>query len=136
MIRTLVKDPVFLSQPCAPATIADRGVAVDLIETLSHHAAGCVGMAANMIGVQKRIIVFFDGDMPVVMFNPELTRTELPYDTQEGCLSLSGVRKCRRYEKIRVRFQNEKMQKCTKNYEGFVAEIIQHEIDHCNGILI
>ncbi len=136
MIRDLVHDPIFLAQPCETATAADVGVAADLMETLSHHAAGCVGMAANMIGVRKRIIVFFDDNVPVVMFNPEITRCDGPYDTEEGCLSLSGVRKCRRYENIRVRYQNEKMQKCTKNYSGFTAEIIQHEIDHCNGILI
>lgn len=136
MIRDIVRDPIFLAQPSETATAADAGVAADLLETLSHHAVGCVGMAANMIGVRKRIIAFFDEDTPVVMFNPEITRAEGPYDTEEGCLSLTGVRPCRRYEKIKVRYQNVKMQKLTKTYAGFTAEIIQHEIDHCNGILI
>ena len=136
MIRDIVRDPVFLAQPSEPATAEDAWIAVDLIETLAHHAVGCVGMAANMIGIRKKVIVFFDGDMPIVMFNPEITRAEGPYDTEEGCLSLTGVRPCKRYEKIKVRFQNERMQKITKSYSGFTAEIIQHEIDHCKGIVI
>ncbi|MBQ0133992.1 MAG: peptide deformylase, partial [Clostridiales bacterium] len=122
--------------PSEEATRADAGVAADLLETLTHHASGCVGMAANMIGVRKRIIAFFDEDMPIVMFNPVITRAEGPYDTEEGCLSLTGVRKCRRYQIIKVKYQNGNMQKLTKTYEGFTAEIIQHEIDHCSGILI
>lgn len=136
MIREIVHDPVFLAQPCETAAAEDAHIGVDLMETLSRHAVGCVGMAANMIGFRKRIIVFFDDDTPVVMFNPVITRAEGPYETEEGCLSLTGVRKCRRYETIKVRFQNGKMQKLTRTYSGFTAEIIQHEIDHCNGILI
>ncbi|MCQ2439137.1 MAG: peptide deformylase [Oscillospiraceae bacterium] len=136
MVREIIHDPIFLAQPSEEATRADAGVAADLLETLTHHASGCVGMAANMIGVRKRIIAFFDEDMPIVMFNPVITRAEGPYDTEEGCLSLTGVRKCRRYQKIKVKYQNGNMQKLTKTYEGFTAEIIQHEIDHCSGILI
>ena len=136
MVREIVHDPIFLAQKSAAATEEDLGVARDLLETLMAHKDGCVGMAANMIGVLKRIIAFEDGKGYTVMFNPEIIRTAEPYETEEGCLSLSGVRKTKRYQSIKVQYQNEKLQTRFKTYTGWTAQIIQHEVDHCNGILI
>ena len=141
MIRELIHDPIFLAGKSAPATKADLSVARDLADTLLAHRSSCVGMAANMIGVHKRIIAFFDDSSPspacTVMLNPEIIDCAGPYDTEEGCLSLlGGPRKCRRFQSIRVRFQDEKMKVRTKLYHGWTAQIIQHEVDHCNGILI
>ncbi len=136
MIRPIMKDPVFLSQKSAPATADDITVAQDLLETLIAHKDGCVGMAANMIGVAKRIIAFDDGGKYTVMFNPEIIKKSDLYETEEGCLSLEGVRKAKRYKSIKVQYQTEAMQTRLKTYTGWTAQIIQHEIDHCNGILI
>ena len=137
MIRELVHDPIFLARHCAPATLEDLSVAQDLRDTLFAHRESCVGMAANMIGVCKRIIIFDNDGTPMVMFNPEILKAEKAYETEEGCLSLlGGPRKTRRYEKIKVRYENEAMQVRIKTFTGWTAQIIQHEIDHCNGILI
>ena len=136
MIREIVKDPLFLSRKSLPATALDLPVARDLRDTLAAHRAGCVGMAANMIGVSKRMIIFADGIGATVMLNPEITKKSDPYETEEGCLSLEGVRPTTRFRAIRVRFQDESMRIQTKRYTDFAAQVIQHEIDHCDGILI
>ena len=136
MIKPIVKDPIFLSQKSTAATLLDVPVATDLLDTLRAHADGCVGMAANMIGVNKRIIVFDNMGKPMVMFNPEIIKASDSYETEEGCLSLTGTRKTKRYRSIKVQFQNEAMQTRLKTFTGWTAQIIQHEIDHCNGILI
>ncbi|HIT29046.1 MAG TPA: peptide deformylase [Candidatus Faecousia gallistercoris] len=136
MIREICKDEAFLAQRAEPATPDDLQVAADLLETLEHHKAGCVGMAANMIGVNKRIIAFDNEGLYTVMFNPEIVRKSGPYDAEEGCLSLTGTRPVRRWKSIKVRWQNEKFQARLKTFSGWTAQIIQHEIDHCEGILI
>ena len=136
MIREIVKDPLFLSRKSLPATALDLPVARDLRDTLAAHRAGCVGMAANMIGVSKRIIIFAEGLGATVMLNPEITKKSDPYEAEEGCLSLEGVRPTTRFRTIRVRYQDESMRIQTKQYTDFTAQVIQHEIDHCNGILI
>lgn len=136
MIRELCKDPIFLSRRAEPATLQDLEVAGDLLDTLKAHKDGCVGMAANMIGVCKRIIAFENQGSYMVMFNPEILKKSQPYETEEGCLSLPGSRKTTRYQVIKVRWQNEKFQERIKTFSGFTAQIIQHEIDHCQGILI
>ena len=136
MIRPIMKDPIFLSQKSAPATVMDLPVAQDLRDTLEAHRDGCVGMAANMIGVAKRIIIFDDNGSAAVMFNPEIVKCSGVYDTEEGCLSLTGIRKAKRWRSIKVQYQNERFETRLKTYTGFTAQIIQHEIDHCNGILI
>ena len=137
MVRELVHDPFLLARKSAPATKEDLAAAADLMDTLLHHRDSCVGMAANMIGVTKRIIVFQDGSGYATMLNPEILKAEGPYEAEEGCLSLlGGPRKCRRFQKIKVRWQTVDFQTRIKNYEGWTAQIIQHEIDHCSGILI
>ena len=137
MVRELIHDPILLGRPSEPATAADLDTARDLLDTLTAHAEGCVGMAANMIGVCKRIIVFDNNGSYMTMFNPEIIKAEGEYQTQEGCLSLlGGPRDTKRFQKIKVRYQNEQMQVRLKTFTGFPAQIIQHEIDHCNGILI
>ena len=136
MVRPVMKDRFFLSQKSAPATSEDAAIAQDLLDTLAAHRDGCVGMAANMIGVAKRIIVFVDEGTDMVMFNPELTKCSEPYETEEGCLSLSGTRPTTRYRKITVRYQNAAFQTRQRTFRDWTAQIIQHEIDHCNGILI
>lgn len=136
MIREICKDVIFLAQKAEPATPDDLPVAADLLETLEYHKDGCVGMAANMIGVNKRIIAFDNDGEYMVMFNPEILRKSGPYDTEEGCLSLTGVRPVKRWKTIKVQWQNEKFQQRIKNFTGWTAEIIQHEIDHCEGIII
>ena len=136
MIRPIMKDPIFLSQRSAPATVMDLPVAQDLRDTLEAHRDGCVGMAANMIGVAKRIIIFDDNGSATVLFNPEIVKCSGPYEAEEGCLSLPGTRKTKRWRSIKVQYQNEKFETRLKTYTGFTAQIIQHEIDHCNGILI
>lgn len=136
MIRDICKDEAFLAQKAEPATPEDISVALDLLETLEHHQDGCVGMAANMIGVNKRIIAFDNEGEYMVMFNPQILRRSGPYDTEEGCLSLTGVRPVKRWKTIKVQWQNEKFQQRIKNFTGWTAEIIQHEIDHCEGIII
>ena len=136
MVRPIMKDPVFLSRKSIEATAGDAEIGRDLLETLEFHKEGCVGMAANMIGVARRIIAFDCGAGYMVMFNPEIIKKSEPYETEEGCLSLTGIRKTTRYRKIKVRYQNEAMQVRMKTFEGWTAQIIQHEIDHCNGVLI
>ena len=136
MVRPIVKDPIFLARKSAPASPEDAEVARDLRDTLEAHREGCVGMAANMIGVSKRVIIFDDGGKATVMFNPEIIRRSEPFEAEEGCLSLSGTRKTKRYRTIKVRYLNELFQQRMKTYTGWTAQIIQHEIDHCDGILI
>ena len=136
MIRPIMKDPIFLGRKSAPAAAEDKQVADDLLETLAHHREGCVGMAANMIGVSKRIIAFDNEGTYMVMYNPEIVKCSGKYEAEEGCLSLPGTRKAVRYQSIKVKYQNELMQTRLKTFTGFTAQIIQHEIDHCNGILI
>jgi len=136
MIREICKDETFLVQKAAPATADDLATAQDLLDTLTAHKDGCVGMAANMIGVCKRIIAFDNEGTYIVMFNPVIVRQSGPYEAQEGCLSLTGVRKTKRFQTIKVQWQNEKFQTRLKTFTGWTAEIIQHEIDHCEGILI
>ena len=136
MIRDICKDETFLAQKAEPATPGDLDVAADLLETLEHHKDGCVGMAANMIGVNKRIIAFDNDGEYMVMFNPEIIRKSEPYDAVEGCLSLTGTRPTKRWKSIKVRWQNEKFQERIKTFTGWTAEIIQHEVDHCEGIII
>ena len=136
MIREIMKDTVFLSQPSTPATEEDLPIADDLLETLIAHKDGCVGMAANMIGVNKRIIAFENEGSYAIMFNPKIIRFSEPFEAEEGCLSLPGIRKIRRWKNIKVQYQNEKFQTRFKTFTGWTAQIIQHEIDHCNGILI
>lgn len=141
MVKELWHDPLFLAAKSTDATAEDRDTAKDLLDTLMAHADACVGMAANMIGFRKRIIAFLDesGKRPVytVMFNPEILRADGAYQTEEGCLSLLGApRKCRRYQTVKVRYTTPDMQTRIKTYTGFTAQIIQHEIDHCSGVLI
>ena len=136
MIRQIVHDPIFLAQPSATATAADLPAAQDLIDTLKANLDRCVGMAANMIGIQKRIIVMIRGPLVIAMLNPEILRFSGEYETEEGCLSLEGVRKTKRYKSIKVTWQDTQMKTHTENLHGFEAQIVQHEIDHCNGILI
>lgn len=136
MIREICKDPIFLSRKAEPAALEDVELAGDLLDTLKAHKDGCVGMAANMIGVCKRIIAFENQGSYMVMFNPEILKKSHPYEAEEGCLSLPGSRKTTRYQVIKVRWQNEKFQERIKTFSGWTAQIIQHEIDHCEGILI
>ena len=136
MIREICRDETFLSQKAAPATADDLATAQDLLDTLTAHKDGCVGMAANMIGVNKRIIAFDNAGTYMVMFNPVIVRQSGPYEAEEGCLSLSGVRKTKRFQTVKVQWQNEKFQTRLKTFTGWTAEIIQHEIDHCEGIVI
>ena len=136
MIQPIMKDPIFLAQKSAPATKEDLQVAQDLLDTLTAHKDGCVGMAANMIGVSKRIIAFDNEGKYMVMFNPEIVKRSEPYEAEEGCLSLPGTRKAKRYRSIKVQYQNDQFQTRLKTFTGWTAQIIQHEIDHCNGVLI
>ena len=136
MVREICKDEAFLAQKAEPATADDLGVAQDLLDTLAAHKDGCVGMAANMIGVNKRIIAFDNEGEYMVMFNPVIVKQIGAYEAEEGCLSLTGTRKTKRFQTIKVQWQNEKFQTRIKTFTGWTAEIIQHEIDHCEGILI
>ena len=136
MIREICKDEAFLAQKAEPATPDDIPIAADLLETLEHHKDGCVGMAANMIGVNKRIIAFDNEGSYMVMFNPVILQRSGPYQTEEGCLSLTGVRPTKRWKTIKVQWQNEKFQQRIKKFTGWTAQIIQHEVDHCEGIII
>jgi len=137
MIRPIVHDPMFLMRVSVPATAEDRQAAIDLTDTLKAHIGSCVGLAANMIGINKRIIVFLAGNQPVLMLNPKIIfSSDRTYETEEGCLSLSGTRTVRRYERIEVEYEDINMKKHKNTYTGFTAQIIQHEIDHCNGVLI
>ena len=135
MIREICKDEAFwLKKQNWPP--ADLQVAADLLDTLIHHKEGCVGLAANMIGVNKRIIAFDNDGSYMVMFNPQIIKKAEPYDTEEGCLSLSGIRPTKRWKSIKISWQNEKFQQRLKTFIGWTAQIIQHEIDHCEGIII
>ncbi len=136
MIREICRDEAFLAQKAETATAADLSVADDLLETLIAHKDGCVGMAANMIGVNKHIIAFDNDGEYMVMFNPEIVKKSDPYDTEEGCLSLAGTRKAKRWKSIKVRYQNRDFQERFKTFTRFPAQIIQHELDHCEGIII
>ena len=137
MIKELMHDPFFLGLKSENATKEDVQVAQDLLDTLTAHKEGCVGMAANMIGVRKRIIAFDNDGKYMVMFNPEIIKKSDPYETEEGCLSLlGGPRRCKRYKSIKVQWQTAEGDTRIKTFQGFTAQIIQHEIDHCNGILI
>ena len=137
MVKEIVHDPILLGVSSALATKEDLQVAQDLRDTLAAHKDACVGMAANMIGVRKRIIVFDNDGAYMAMFNPEILKVSGPYDAEEGCLSLlGGPRPCKRYQTIKVRWQNEQFQTRIKTFSGWPAQIIQHEVDHCNGILI
>ena len=137
MVKEVMHDPVFLGMQSEPATAEDLQVAEDLLDTLIANKEGCVGMAANMIGVRKRIIAFDNEGTYMTMFNPQIIKASGVYDAEEGCLSLlGGPRPCKRYQTIKVQWQNEKFQTRIKTFSGWPAQIIQHEIDHCNGILI
>ena len=137
MIRPIIHDPVLLSRKSTPAGKEDLSVLQDLLDTLAVHREECVGMAANMIGVTKRIIVFECSGAHIGMLNPEIVSCSGEYQTEEGCLSLlGGPRETKRFQKIKVRYQNEALQTRLKTFTGWTAQIIQHEIDHCNGILI
>jgi peptide deformylase len=136
MVREICRDEGFLAQKSAPAAPEDLSVAQDLLETLEAHKDACVGMAANMIGVAKRIIVFDNEGTYMVMFNPEIVKRSGPYQTEERCLSLTGARPTKRWKSIKVRYQNEKFQERFKTFTDWTAQIIQHEIDHCDGIII
>lgn len=136
MIQPINNDITSLAQKAEPATNDDISVAQDLLDTLTAHKDGCVGMAANMIAVNKRIIAFdYDGKY-MIMFNPEIIRRSEPYEAEEGCLSLTGTRKAKRYKTIKVQYQNVDFQVRLKTFTGWTAQIIQHEIDHCDGIII
>jgi len=136
MIREIIHDPIFLAQRSSPATAEDIPVADDLLDTLRANADRCVGMAANMIGEAKCIIVFSENGALSEMFNPEIISRKEPYEAEEACLSLSGVRSVKRWKSIKVKWQTRQMQTRIKTFTGWTAEIIQHEIDHCHGVLI
>ena len=136
MIQELVHDPILLARKSAPAQREDLPTARDLLDTLAFHREGCVGMAANMIGVTRRIIAFDNEGTYMLMFNPEIVKCSGQYETEEGCLSLVGLRKTKRWQTIKVQYQNEAFQVRLKTFTGWTAQIIQHEIDHCNGIII
>ena len=137
MIQPIMKDVIFLAQKSVPAVNCEEDIQVarDLLETLEAHKEGCVGMAANMIGISKRIIAFDNEGTYMVMFNPEIVKSSDRYETEEGCLSLTGTRKTKRWKSIKVQYQNEQFQTRFKTFTGWTAQIIQHEIDHCNGII-
>lgn len=137
MVKEVVHDPILLGAKSEPATKEDLQVAQDLLDTLIANKDACVGIAANMIGIRKRIIVFDNEGTYITMFNPEIIKASRPYDAVESCLSLlGGPRPCKRYQAIKVRWQNEQFGIRIKTFTGWAAQIIQHEIDHCNGILI
>ena len=136
MEKPICRDPIFLSRKSVPAVSSDGGVGQDLLDTLNAHREHCVGMAANMIGRAKRAIVVDDGGKPLLMYNPELLKASGEYEAEEGCLSLPGTRKTKRYRSIKVRYQNDKFETRIKTFQGFTAQIIQHEMDHLEGKLI
>lgn len=137
MVKEVVHDPILLGIPSQPATKEDLPIAQDLLDTLVANKASCVGIAANMIGIHKWIIAFENDGTYMTMFNPEIIKQVDPYDTEESCLSLlGGPRPCKRYQTIKVKWQNERFETRIKTFSGWSAQIIQHEIDHCNGILI
>lgn len=136
MVKDIVKDPLLLSQKCEAASESDAQIGADLLETLKANKDRCVGMAANMIGVCKRIIAFENDGEYMLMYNPQIIKASEPYEAEEGCLSLSGTRKTKRFMNIKVQFQNEEFKPRIKSFTGWTAQIIQHEIDHCNSIII
>ncbi len=136
MIRQIIHDPLFLARKSEPADEGDQQLITDLLDTLRANLDCCVGMAANMIGERKRVIVFCNGPMQMIMVNPRITAGADEYETEEGCLSLAGVRKVKRYRKITVTYQDRLFRRQTGTFEGFTAQIIQHEINHCDGILV
>lgn len=136
MVKQIVRDPLFLGQKSEDATEADKQVVVDLLDTLKANQDRCVGMAANMIGVKKNIIVVSAGPFQFAMINPVITKKAGPFQTEEGCLSLDGVRPCTRYREIEVDYLNQNFKKQHGKFSGWTAQIIQHEVDHCNGIVI
>ena len=136
MVKSIMRDEAFLSRPSQPASMEDLQTAQDLLETLQANAQHCVGMAANMIGVSKRIIAVAEDESYLVLFNPQIIKCSDVFMAEEGCLSLEGTRKTKRYKTIKVRYQNEQFQERFKTFKGWTAQIIQHEIDHCNGIII
>ena len=136
MIRPIMRDEAFLAQKAELATPEDLQTAQDLLDTLKANKAACVGMAANMIGVNKRIIAFDCDGAYMVMFNPVIVKKSGPYETEEGCLSLFGRRKTKRWKSVKIQYENEQFQTRLKTFTGWTAQIIQHEIDHCEGIVI
>ena len=136
MVKAIVRDPLFLAQKSVPATEADRQVVQDLLDTLRANLDRCVGMAANMIGVRKNIIVVAMGPFQFAMINPLITKKKEVFQTEEGCLSWDGVRPCTRYKEIEVDYLDQNFKKQHGTYTGWTAQIIQHEIDHCHGIVI
>ena len=136
MVRDIMKDTAFLSQKAEPAAPEDLATAQDLLDTLQAHREGCVGMAANMIGVNKRIIAFDNEGRYMVMFNPHIMKRTGPYEAEEGCLSLPGTRRTRRWTSIKVQYETEQFQTRYQTFTGWTAQIIQHEIDHCEGVVI
>lgn len=136
MIKAVIHDPIFLARPSTPAERSDVSVADDLMDTLKANAEHCVGMAANMIGELKCIIVFNDNGVYSEMLNPEIIARSGRYEAEEGCLSITGQRKCVRYKTVKIRWQTREFQTRVKNFSGYTAEIIQHEVDHCSGLLI
>lgn len=136
MVKPIMRDLFFLRQRAEKATEAERQTAIDLLDTLKAHEDGCVGMAANMIGVNKAIIAVNMGFMNVAMFNPKIVKRNGKYETEEGCLSLDGVRKCVRYQEIEVEYEDINFKRQRQKYSGWTAQIIQHECDHLNGIII
>ena len=136
MVRAICKDTLLLSRKAEPAVRGDEAVGQDLLDTLQEHSAGCIGMAANMIGVNKAIVVVSACPVDILMYNPVITKKNGPYEVEEGCLSLDGARKTTRYQKIEVEFQNASWKKMKQTFTGLTAESIQHEVDHLQGILI
>ena len=136
MVKPIVKDIFFLGQKSEPATPDDKQIITNLMDTLAAHREGCVGMAANMIGAKKRIIIVNIGLIDMIMVNPVIVSKDGPYQTEEGCLSLTGVRPTTRYENIEVTYQDQHFNTYTRKFSGWTAQIIQHEIDHCDGIII
>lgn len=136
MVRAVVRDTFFLSQKSEPAGRDDDEEVKDLLDTLQANRERCVGMAANMIGVKKRIIVVSTGGVDMAMLNPVIIKKSMPYETEEGCLSLEGSRKTTRFETIEVEYRDRSYKRCRQRFKGWTAQIIQHEIDHCDGIVI
>ena len=136
MVKKIIRDPLFLAQKSVDAVEADKQVVVDLLDTLRANLDRCVGMAANMIGVKKNIIVVVTGPFQIAMINPVIISKSGEYETEEGCLSLKGVRSCTRYQEIEVDYLDQNFKKQHGKYSGKMAQIIQHEIDHCDGIII
>ena len=136
MIKPIVRDIFFLGQKSEEATKQDLSIGQDLQDTLTANQDRCVGMAANMIGAKKRIIIVNMGFLNVVMYNPVIVKKDTPYETEEGCLSLDGVRKTTRYQNIEVEYRDNSWKKHRQQYSGWIAQIIQHEVDHLNGIII